>query len=370
MPLYVLTITLLSGLLLGFFIIPKMVELSYELHIYDLPDSRKVHKQPIPRMGGMAFLPIAIITIVLAIVMMLCIDSTIESLWSDVTVQSLAAYLGGALMIYAIGLYDDIHGVGYRTKFLVQAIAASLLCISGLWITDMPGTLCDCEIPLWAGIPFTILFIVFITNAMNLIDGIDGLASGLAIISLTTITLLNILAGDYVYALLASAYIGVLVAFFYFNVMAERHKTFMGDTGSLTLGFTLSFLILHMWLPTTTVSQRMPNADIIAAGTLAIPSLDVIRLTVSRLCNGRNPFLPDKNHIHHKLIRTGLGARGTLITLLALSAALTAANCLMASCVSQLLILITDIIIYALIIIVINAFISRKAEEQLPTTQR
>ncbi len=357
---YFLILTPLLAAALGYTIIPKIVELSHELHIYDLPDSRKVHKLPVPRLGGVVFLPIVIIAVAVAIVVMLRFNIDTERLWKGTVVQTFVAYLGGVMMLYIVGLYDDLHGVGYKTKFLVQIAAASILCVSGLWVSNLQYVFFIEEIPFWIGMPLTVLFTVYVTNAMNLIDGIDGLASGLSIIALSVIAMLNGTTGDTVWALISLAYIGVLATFFYYNVFGNRHKTFMGDAGSLTLGFTLSFLILHYWQLTPVWNPHFHNVGIVAVSTIVIPCLDVPRVMLSRLRDGRNPFLPDKNHVHHKLLRAGLSSHATMLTLVALSLMFVIANYIMAAHISQTVMLVVDILLFVVMHLVINHFIYKK----------
>lgn len=151
------------------------------------------------------------------------------------------------ILLYLTGIADDLMGVRYREKFLIQLICACFFPLSGLWINDFYGLFGIYLIPAWIGMPFTVLIVIFVTNAINLIDGIDGLASGLSSASLLVFGFLFIGKGLWAYSMLAFSTFGVLVPFFYYNVFgsAERaRKIFMGDTGSLTLGYILSFLAI------------------------------------------------------------------------------------------------------------------------------
>ncbi len=347
----------------AFILLPHVVSLSQSLHLYDMPDSRKVHVIPIPRLGGSVFLPIATIVITAALVVFVRLDYHHDALWNSVTVQHFLAYLSGAMSLYAIGLYDDIHGVGYRTKFIVQVLAGLILCISGLWISDLSYIFFIHRIAWWIGMPLTILFVVYVTNAINLIDGIDGLASGLSIIALIVMAMLNIQAGSMTWALLATAYLGVVVVFFGYNVYGKTHKTFMGDAGSLTLGYTLAFLILHFWQDQPVWNPYFHNVGIVAMSTLVIPMFDVVRVFLSRIRDHRNPFLPDKNHIHHKLLRAGLSPFMTMVTLLTISVAIIVINYIIASHISQTLMIIVDILLFCLMHICINVAIYRKEKD-------
>lgn len=362
--LIILFLTFALSLLLGAFTIPRVVGLSHELHLYDLPDSRKVHVLPIPRMGGVVFLPTAIVIIAVVLVVMLRINIAKEFLWNNVTIQHFLAYIAGAMMLYGVGLFDDLHGVSYRVKFCIQALSAMLLCVAGLWIADFSYIFFINEVPWWIGMPVTMLFVVYLTNAINLIDGIDGLASGLCIISLSVIAGLNYFAGDVTWAIIPLAFVGVLIPFFCYNVFGNENKTFMGDAGSLTLGFTLSFLILHFWQREPVWDRHIHNIGIIALSTLIIPMFDVVRVFASRVRDGRNPFLPDKNHIHHKLLRAGLSPKMALAVLLLISASIIILNYFVASYLSQTLMIIGDIVFFCLMHVIINNFIGVKEKDK------
>ena len=134
----------------------------------------------------------------------------------------------------------------------------------------------------------------------------------------------------------------------------------MGDAGSLTLGYTLSFIVLHFWQAHPVWNPYLHNIGIIILSTLIIPMLDVVRVMMSRIRDGRNPFLPDKNHIHHKLMRTGLSGRMTMLTILVISIAFIVSNYLVASFLSQTLMVVLDIFFFILMHLIINFFIRRK----------
>lgn len=359
----ILLSTFVIAMTIGIYTIPRIVRLSHELHLYDLPDSRKVHTIPVPRLGGVAFLPTVIISIAIVVAVASRFGITFGALSEAGAPQHFVAYLAGAMMLYCLGIYDDVHGVGYKLKFAIQIFAAFLLCISGLWIASLDHIFYIDRIPYWIGMPLTVVFVVYITNAINLIDGIDGLASGLSAISLFVAIMLCMMSGDIIWAMLAIAYLGVVLTFFCFNVYGGKNKVFMGDAGSLTLGYTLSFIVLHFWQAHPVWNPYLHNIGIIILSTLIIPMLDVIRVMMSRIRDGRNPFLPDKNHIHHKLMRTGLSGRMTMLTILLISALFIVANYLVASFLSQTLMVILDILLFILMHLIINFFI-RKKEKQ------
>lgn len=356
-----LIIAFLISMVIGALAIPRIVDIANRLHLYDQPDARKVHKLPIPRLGGVAFIPAVIIAI--AVISAFNERLGLMPLLQGITPQYYIAYLAGAMMLYTLGIYDDINGVSYKIKFAVQIFAAVLLCVSGLWIASLDNIFYIDRMPYWIGMPLTVLFVVYVTNAMNLIDGIDGLASGLSFISFGVAIPLCIITENYLLALLAMAYIGVLFAFFYYNVYGSKNKVFMGDAGSLTLGYTLSFVVLHFWQATPVWDPHFHNIGIVILSTLIIPILDVVRVMMSRLRDGRNPFLPDKNHIHHKLMRAGLSGRRTMVSILLLSALIITINYLVAAYMSQTLIVLLDIVIYVLMHYIINIFIAKNEKK-------
>lgn len=341
--------------------LPKLIDFAIKKHLYDLPDSRKIHKFPIPRIGGVAFLPIVIIAS--AIILLLCsrLLTPNDQLWQNARAEHFIAYFGGGVMLFLVGLYDDIWGASYKIKFLVQLIAAIFLCIAGLWVADFHGLLFIHRLPFWVGIPITIAMVVYVTNATNLIDGIDGLLSGLSIIALGVNCILNYITHNILHAVVAASLMGAIVVFFYYNVFSKKKKTFMGDAGSLTIGYTLSFLIIHYWQARTdVVSDSYDFPCIVATSTLIIPCFDVVRVFASRIRDGRNPFLPDKNHIHHKFMRAGLTPHWTMATILLLSSAFVLVNYIASLFLNFTFILLLDIALFIAIHLITNRFIHKK----------
>lgn len=359
----ILFTAIIISFLLGMITIPRIVKLAMRLHLYDNPDARKIHKRPIPRIGGTTFLPIAIIAMAIVLVPYFRIETEQSDFWAGMQAQHMLAYLCGVLLIYIIGLYDDLYSASYRIKFIVQIIAGSLLCVSGLWVANFSNVFYINEVPFWIGMPFTVFFVVYVTNAMNLIDGIDGLSSGLSIITLIILSLLNLIAGDIIWAFMAVAFIGVLCAFFYFNVFSWKYKIFMGDAGSLSLGYTLAFLVLHFWQRDPVWNPIFHNVGLVALSPLTIPLLDVVRVSLFRILNKKNPFLPDKTHIHHLLMEAGFSSKNTLQLILCFSVVIIVANYLIADFISQTLMIITDIVLYICFCLVIILMISQKKKE-------
>lgn len=357
---YIAGIFLLS-VILATIIIPRILFISYKKRLFDVPDSRKVHKTPVPRLGGLSFLPVILISLCTITGIRYCMDYPIDTLWASSLLIQYLFFVVGLTLLYLVGVADDLVGVGYRYKFVVQIMAACLFPLSGLWINDLGGLFGLHEIPAYLGMPLTVFLTVYITNAINLIDGIDGLASGLSCIALGLLIIVCMLVGQWTHTLLAAAALGVVITFYYYNVFSlSGRKLFMGDTGSLTLGYILSFLVLHFWQKTVLWDPFSMNLNMVALSTLLIPLLDVIRVFYSRVREGRNPFIPDKNHIHHCLLRTGMRVRTVMVTLLMLSLFLVTLNFILSFYINTTFMLLLDLCFWILIHFIISYFITKR----------
>ena len=356
---------------LGMVIIPRILVISHKKRLYDVPDSRKVHTTPVPRLGGLSFFPVILMSMFLVIGFRLYFwDMDTSSLSFNMLYEYLFLFVGMTLL-YLVGVCDDLVGVGYRYKFAVQIAAAFLLVLSGNWFDSLGGLFGIYSVPAWMGMPFTVFIVVYITNAINLIDGIDGLASGLCCIALSVLSVIFFLRGQYVYALLAICTLGILMPFWCYNVFGNAnrgHKLFMGDAGSLTLGYVISFLIIHMSV-TNEVSPTLSNPYmVIAFSTVLVPLLDVIRVVLHRLREHKNPFLPDKNHFHHKLLRTGMRVRVVMVTILGIAVSFIGLNAWLAWQMNITFLLGINLILWSSLHLTINCFIAKTpVEERIKT---
>lgn len=356
---------------LGMVIIPRILVISHKKRLYDVPDARKVHTMPVPRLGGLSFFPVILMSMFLVIGFRLYFwDMDTSSLSFNMLYEYLFLFVGMTLL-YLVGVCDDLVGVGYRYKFAVQIAAALLLVLSGNWFDSFGGLFGIYSVPAWMGMPFTVFIVVYITNAINLIDGIDGLASGLCCIALSVLSVIFFLRWQYVYALLAICTLGILMPFWCYNVFGNAnrgHKLFMGDAGSLTLGYVISFLIIHMSV-TNEVSPTLSNPYmVIAFSTVLVPLLDVIRVVLHRLREHKNPFLPDKNHFHHKLLRTGMRVRVMMVTILGIAVSFIGLNAWLAWQMNITFLLGINLILWSSLHLTINCFIAKTpVEERIKT---
>jgi UDP-N-acetylmuramyl pentapeptide phosphotransferase/UDP-N-acetylglucosamine-1-phosphate transferase len=352
---------------LGMVIIPRILVISHKKRLYDVPDARKVHTMPVPRLGGLSFFPVILMSMFLVIGFRLYFwDVNVSGLSFNMLYEYLFLFVGMTLL-YLVGVCDDLVGVGYRYKFAVQIAAAFLLVLSGNWFDSFGGLFGIYSVPVWVGVPFTVFIVVYITNAINLIDGIDGLASGLCCIALSVLSVIFFLRGQYVYALLAICTLGILMPFWCYNVFGNAnrgHKLFMGDAGSLTLGYVISFLIIHMSV-TNEVSPTLSNPYmVIAFSTVLVPLLDVIRVVLHRLREHKNPFLPDKNHFHHKLLRTGMRVRMVMVCIIAISAFFILLNSSLAWRVDITYLFFLNLFCWSILHIGLNGLIKRNRERK------
>lgn len=296
---------------------------------FDAPDARKVHKGNIPRLGG-----IAIFVGYLA-ALSYSLEFTNEK-WG---------LLIGSIILVAVGLWDDIKQIGPKTKLLGQIIAAAVLVISGVnidWITNPWGDLI--YLPSWFSIPLTIFWIVGFINIVNLIDGLDGLAAGICLIACVTIFGVTVAMGQTETALITVSLAGAIFAFLKYNF--NPAKIFMGDTGSMLLGYTLGAIsVIGVVKTATTVALLVP---VIALG---VPIMDTTFAIVRRYMNGKPIFKPDKGHLHHRLLAMGLTQKQAVL----LMYGVTVAFGIIAVIVAKFNVLIGIILLLVLILCAIYA---------------
>lgn len=352
----------LIAFILGCIIIPKILFISHKKRLFDIPNERKVHTSPIPRLGGISFFPVILISIGFIISITYYEHLPIQLMAKDEEFYRLLLLLVGLTMLYLVGIADDIVGVNYRYKFIVQIIAAILFLISGLWFNSFAGLFGIYEIPTWVGMIITVIGIVYITNAINLIDGIDGLASGLSCISLFVIGIAFIVNHNFIDSLIAFSTFGIVIIFWFYNVFgnAQRgRKLFMGDTGSLTLGYILSYLAIKYSINTT--GEVSGPKMFFAISTLIVPLFDVVRVVLYRLRNKKNPFLPDRNHFHHKLLKIGLRSYMVMCIILLTAIFFILLNRILINTLNITNILIIDILCWITLHLIINYKIKKKA---------
>lgn len=338
---------MLLSILFAGILIPQILLVSFRRNLFDEPDERKIHRGAVPRLGGIAFTPVICFSVSLLLgLSYLTGDKSIEQTMNE-NAQAVSFGFCALLMLYLTGMADDLIGVRYRAKFIIQIFCSVLLIGGGLWIDDLHGVLGLHQISPFFGIPLTILIVVYVINSINLIDGIDGLCSGLSGVAFIIYGTAFLMIDKPVYAMISFAAFGVLVQFFYYNVFGnpeKRKKIFMGDTGSLTIGLFLVFLGLTMLqYGPETLPVFNTNPLILAVSPLIIPCFDVVRVFFRRIMRHGNPFLPDKTHIHHKLLALGINQRVAMILIVISAIAFSIFNIVVSKYIEVNILLLLDI---------------------------
>lgn len=271
------------AMVVSLFSVPSIIHISHTKKLLDAPNHRSTHEVMTPRLGGLAIF---------------------AGFMSAITIfgefgAGVQQLLAGCVMMFFIGIKDDIISISAFKKFFVQMIATGIVMIMGdVRITSLQGFLGIYEMETGISYAFTFLVIVGITNAINLIDGLDGLAG-------TIILIISLCFGTYFYfysieyAFVAFCLAGGVIGFLRYNMY--RARIFMGDTGSLVSGFVIAVMAVK-FLEMNTV----PSAPAVAVAVLFIPVFDTLRAFALRIGNGRSPFAPDRNHLHHRFLAMGL----------------------------------------------------------------
>ena len=283
---------------------PIVRTLAFKVGAVDVPkDARRMHKHPIPRMGGLAiFFGFILSTLV----------------FMPLTEQ-LRGMLLGAVLIVILGIFDDIYALPAKPKFLVQIVAATIAAMSGNCVEFLSNPNIFSSEPYWElgwlSIPFSVLWIVGITNAVNLIDGLDGLACGVSTISSTTLLVIALTVAEPEVAILMAALAGACAGFLPYNL--NPAKIFMGDTGSTFLGFILATVSIQgLFKFYAIISFAVPFL------VLGLPIFDTCFAILRRVSKGQSPMAPDRGHIHHRLIDMGFNQKQTVAVLYIISAIL------------------------------------------------
>lgn len=280
------------AMLLTMVLMPLVKAMGYRFQIVDIPNHRKVHAVPIPRIGGVAMVLGASVPLLI---------------WLDLG-RELLGYLLGALVILVFGILDDRFELNYKLKFGAQFVAVALAVVyGGLKLESLHVFSLYWEFPEIISIGFTSLFVLAAINAVNFSDGLDGLAGGVVLLSLSAVMVLALRVDATDIVLICAVLIGSLLGFLLFN--SHPAQIFMGDSGSQFLGFSLSVLAVYL------VQERDVFSTFLPMALVGLPLADVLLVIISRLLRGKSPFEPDKNHIHHRLMSLGLKQYGSVFVI-------------------------------------------------------
>lgn len=280
MKIYYILLTILLPLVLNLILTPIIISLAHKNKLFDSIDERKTHKGNIPRLGGIG---VFISILISAVILYLLINIKIP----------LAFYIS-IILVFISGLTDDFKPVKPIVKLLTQIVATLVLLVGGVSLTHVYLPFFNVNLPLgYFSYPLTFLWIIGVTNALNLLDGMDGQAGGVSAIGSLAIAFASLLIGQFDIAILCFLLTGALIGFLYYNLPPAR--IFMGDSGSLTLGFFLAAIPLLYSQPTTKGKMFL-----VTIAVLIIPIFDVFAAIIRRKLDNRSFFTPDRGHIHHK----------------------------------------------------------------------
>jgi len=274
--------------------IPKVLKVVYKKHLSDRPGNHKIHKRDIPTLGGIGIFAGFIFGFLIGV---------------NGYMHSVSYFTAAAMLLFFVGLKDDLINMNAWKKFGAEIITALIIALfTELHFTSFHGFLGAEEIPAWASYLTTSFLIVLIINAVNLIDGIDGLAASVGIIASVFFGAWFILSNDYGYAAMAAALFGALIVFLFYNITNGRFKIFMGDTGSIVIGFTLAVMAIR-FNELDAAGKSFLNLDStpsVSIAVLIVPLFDTLRVIFLRLRNHQSVFKADNRHIHHMMLRLGL----------------------------------------------------------------
>lgn len=328
-----------------------LLKICYKHGLYDEPDARKVHKSGIPRLGGIMFLPTMVVSLLVTYIIMTLVG---EELPEVIKIGSVLTG-GAALLLYGIGILDDLTDCKASVKFLIQLLVVGSFVARNLYIDSLYGFCGIYELPLYVAYPLTIFVGLLIVNAINLIDGIDGLAATLSLIVLGTYGYLFSKMQDApaMFSLITAALSGALVVFLCYNIggsPARRTKIFMGDSGSLLLGTVITYFTLKYAM--TQSGSIRPHEDglLYAYSLLLVPCFDLCRVALCRLSAGHGIFKADKTHIHHKFMAAGFSMRASYGLICLLQILLLVLNvALFKFGVDMLAIVVIDVVLFTLL---------------------
>lgn len=291
-----------------FVVHPSLVKIAHMKSIVDNPDARKLNKVPVPVLGGVA--------VFFGIMFSLSIAGYyIEGM--NIQFELIIAMM---IMLYT-GVGDDILQLSPRLRFALQIFVVCLMMfLCGIYIDDFHGLWDVGELPWYVAVALTIFSCVGIINSINLIDGVDGLCSGYGVFASMMFAVCFMLMGDVSYAVLAFAVAGAIFPFMLHNMFGEKYKMFLGDGGSLVLGFICSLYVMRIIQSGDDVVSGSTISFTLAV--LSIPVFDTVRVMVARIINHRSPFSPDKTHLHHMFISLGYSHVITAINIIMLNGAI------------------------------------------------
>lgn len=299
----------LIAFVIGLVSMPLVIKIARKKHLVVRPNKRTCHTGEIPNIGGVNICFSFLLTF-----MLFELNSLQESQY----------LLIGVFVIVIIGLVDDILVLSPLSKLIGEVFAGVVLIgFADIRLSNLHGLFGVTEMGILASYGLSFFLLLAIINALNLIDGVDGLASGLGMLYCAFFSIYFLRAGEIAWAILGICLIGSLAVFFFYNVFGKQQKIFLGDSGSLLLGYMMTAFVFHMLemnaYHLVPEKLQMSAAPMVALAVLTVPMFDMARVSITRIVHGKSPFQADKNHIHHLLLRTGLNHLQTTGVLMVVS---------------------------------------------------
>jgi len=291
-PIYINVIgAFFTALIITLISIPKIIRISFKKGLMDVPGERSSHTNKVPTLGGVAlYFGIVVST----------------SIFAEDLGVNFSFFLSAITILFFVGLMDDLLVVAPDKKLYAQLISTTLIIFgSGIMINSLYGLFGIYELNYFVGVLLTYFVFIALINAYNLIDGLDGLASGIGIVISLSFIFIFYRIYDYSIGILAISVVAVLLGFLKYN-LSKQFRIFMGDTGSMVIGFILTFMAIRFLYIAGQPNYNIQTAPVLLLFIFCIPVIDTISVFVIRLLNKKNPMHPDKNHLHHNFIKLGL----------------------------------------------------------------
>ncbi len=320
------------AMMISIVLIPLWITICRRWKLFDEPDNRKHHSAITPSMGGIAIFAGIFISFLV---------------FADIYDHNKLRYLfGSLLLLFFTGFFDDLMDIPPSRKMILQAISATIIYYSGFKITSLDGLLWLHEIPFVLQFPLTLIFIMMFTNAYNFIDGVDGLAAFVGVIITSYFGALFFHYGKTDYAVLSFCVTGALLGFLFFNFSPA--KIFMGDTGSLVIGFLIAVLAIELLNSGIAQPEIAPN-PVLLISILFVPLYDITRVFIIRILNGTSPFRADRNHMHHLLLGFGFGHRSVALIMAGMCLIFTLIPLILTAAPSNIVLLCLPLVTYIFI---------------------
>ena len=306
---YNILITMLLALLGTLWIHPKILKIAILKNIVDNPDARKLQRNPVPVLGGLA--------VFFGIVIGICSS---QAMFNTSGVFMLMAAM--LIMLY-IGTIDDVLGLTPTLRFVIEILVVLwLIYVNEASINSLWGLFGVDSMPAWVAVPLTVFAAVGIINAINLIDGVNGLSSGFCFMASVLFAIIFYVSGNERMTIMAAVAAGAIIPFFLHNVFGNKTRMFIGDGGTLMIGIMMSMFVISVLTKgsdSAALAKKGFGLVPFTLAVLAVPVFDTLRVMSTRIMKGRSPFSPDKTHLHHMFISLGFSHIGTTVSILTLN---------------------------------------------------